>query len=297
MKKKAFTLAELGLIFFIMAILAVLFYRAAKPDRVVYNNLYYTAYEQLLDVYAEVTSYYSVIDRDGNKEIETAYIERGDGRKELDLEKFVEIFNSKVNFIGEPVGVIIENPQTKKYDLYRDCYDLLGESGDIFELGNFSTLTNGMRIKFSSFRDHDSQNDILVATIDINGALAPNSVNKDIIQFEISQNGVFPLGVLERNSNLLAFNILSRYVKTDNSEILLSFNMIEPYIVDYNDKKMRNLNYDEAACLADVPYASHNYIFDIVENKPIRKCAKIIPHCNIKDNKGYAFCELQTVKP
>ena len=65
MKKRAFTLAELGLIFFIMAILAVIFYKTLRPERIVYTHLYYSAYEQLLDAYAEVKAYYIAPRSDG----------------------------------------------------------------------------------------------------------------------------------------------------------------------------------------------------------------------------------------
>ena len=54
MRKKAFTLMELALIFFIMAILAILFYRTLKPDKIVFNKLYYSAYTQMQDAYREV---------------------------------------------------------------------------------------------------------------------------------------------------------------------------------------------------------------------------------------------------
>ena len=245
MLKKAFTLAELSLIFFIMAILAILFYRTLKPDNVVYNNLYYAAYTHLSD------AFYEVISEDS-----------------FDINNFAEEFFKKVNVSGSSSSL---NTQANliNFDVAGAKYDI----PNVFE-NNFSTLTNGMWISFDkiNYNTIGEPKYALIATVDINGNNPPNEYNKDRIQFEINKNGVLPIGDIETRADLLEFNIISKFDKelTGIKQSLTG----EPHIVGHNK------SYDVAACSTGLPRhsyyetnkscGSHTIIFEC--NKKDLKC-------------------------
>lgn len=240
MKKFAFTLMELMLIFFILAILAILFYRTLKPDKIVFNKLYSSAYSQMEEAYKEVL----------------AYSETNAGGDEYNvfsnnnfLNNYPDIFFKIVNYIGDENGSDL-TIRDKRYDLDNACYQIVDDWADI----TFpARLSNNMQIRFDVLRlqNHPENvqgqptKQVLVATVDINGDALPNLINKDIIQFEINERGIFPVGDIETNSNLLKFAIVSKYKNYDN----------ENYRPIMGDETVieTNLSYDIAACKTNLP--------------------------------------------
>lgn len=243
MKKFAFTLMELMLIFFILAILAILFYRTLKPDKIVFNKLYSSAYSQMEEAYKEVL----------------AYSETNAGGDEYNVFSNDDFLNNYKNIFFKIVNYIenyyiekendIEPIINKRYDIDNACYKIVDDWADI----TFpARLSNNMQIRFDVLRlqnhpenvEGQPTKQVLVATVDINGDALPNLINKDIIQFEINKNGIFPVGDIETNSNLLKFAIVSKYKNTDSNgnPIMGDETVIET-----------NLSYDMAACKTNLP--------------------------------------------
>lgn len=225
MKKFAFTLMELMLIFFILAIIAILFYRTLKPDRIVFQKLYSSAYSQMEEAYKEVTS---------NIELDENF-----------LENYPENFSKIVNQIGavSTGDLNRKNADYNEDDAYYQIFDNMDNI--IFPMH----LSNNMQIRFDLVTSQDNaSNDIqvLIATMDINGDALPNLMNKDIIQFEITRNGILPVGDIETNVNLLKYSVLTR--KTGE------VNVFNPKAEMGEERAlMSGLSYDVAACYAGVP--------------------------------------------
>lgn len=262
MFKKAFTLAELSLIFFIMALLAILFYRTMRPDNVVYNNLYYSAYSQLSDAFYEVIS-----------------------EEDFDINKFTNIFFEKVNAIGENVSAANADDVVIRYDEANAKYDI----PNLFEK-NTSTLINNMQISFDIINYDSDYNKLLLATVDINGENPPNEYNKDIIQFEINKNGVLPIGDIETNVDLLRFNVISIFdhIQRGTTRIITG----EPKVV------LDNVSYDVAACRGNLP--RHTYFEN--KNDGTRGCPaglSVISDCNVTDEASNVTlkCRAEAIKP
>lgn len=300
MKKRAFTLMELALIFFIMAILAILFYRTLKPNELVFNKLYYSAYTQMEDAYREVLAF-SETDNAGN--IQSVY----DANGVFDINEFPEIFSRIVNFIGVANDFAINAPTTNLID-YSETegrYNVFDDINQIEDTDFQATLTNNMRLRFDLFEDcrncpHKTDNignqietPLLILTLDINGDTLPNKINKDIIQFEINGDGIFPIGEIETNTDLMQFNIMSSYSGEDGAG--------NPYqrenvIIQTRIRENIPIDYASATCLADT--RRHTYYTD--NNKDCGIIEIINPHCRqiFTNNKGQEENRLKcTIEP
>lgn len=263
MKKFAFTLMELMLIFFILAILAILFYRTLKPDKIVFSKLYSSAYSQMAEAYKEVLAY-SESKPDGSSF--NVYTNNNF------LGNYPEIFFKIVNYIGEEKNFNLGNLNIL-YDTENAYYPVVDNWADVTFPAH---LSNNMQIRFDLFGLQNHPNrvpgeqpiKVLVATLDINGDAFPNLINKDIIQFEINENGIFPVGDIETDSNLLKFAILSKYKNYDYKN--------ERPIMGEEVMVETNLSYDIAACKTNLP--RHSYYLD--DNKGCGSIELIEPQCS-----------------
>ena len=277
MRKKAFTLMELALIFFIMAILAILFYRTLKPDNIVFNKLYYSAYTQMQDAYREVLVF-SRKQLDGT--MENIYT---DGV--FDITKYPSIFSRIVNLIGTTSDFKLAPMRELSFISYSEveaCYNVFSDINNIIDEDFNATLTNNMRLRFDKIDDckncpHESKDGneldtpILILTIDVNGTSLPNQINRDIIQFEVNKNGVLPIGDIETDTNLMQFNIASAFNGTDERNLPIQ---------GPSQIIQTNLSYDVAACMANLP--RHTY-YTNPETNQSKNCGSINviqPHCN-----------------
>lgn len=284
---------ELALIFFIMAILAILFYRTLKPDKIVFNKLYYSAYTQMEDAYREVLAY---SETGINGEIESVY---DDG--EFDREQYPVIFSKIVNFIGVANDFTINAPTTAfiDYSETEGCYDVFEDINQIEDTDFQAPLTNNMRLRFDLFEDcrncphktdklgNQIDTPLLILTLDINGDTLPNQVNKDIIQFEINGDGIFPIGDIETSTDLMQFNVLSAYNGEDDNDRPIQG---ENQIIE------TNLSYDVATCMANT--RRHTYYTD--DKKDCGTIEIIRPHCRqiFRNSKGQEENRLKcTIEP
>lgn len=262
MLKKAFTLAELSLIFFIMALLAILFYRTLRPDNVIYNNLYYSAYTQLSSAFFEVLS-----------------------EEDFSLDNFTPSFFKKVNTIGESGGSANHHDAIIRYDEANAKYDI----PNLFQ-NNFAVLMNNMLISFDIINYDNDYNQTMIATVDINGDNPPNEYNKDIIQFEINKNGVLPIGDIETNVDMLRFNLLSKFdhIQRGTTRIITG----DPKVV------VDNVSYDVAACSGNLP--RHTFFENEPDGR--RGCPAGITlndKCDVTDAAANITlkCEVEAIKP
>lgn len=259
MKKFAFTLMELMLIFFILAIIAILFYRTLKPDRIVFQKLYSSAYSQMEEAYQEVLAY---SETQGNN-VFNVYT------NDNFLRNYPAIFFKIVNYIGEENAFQLGN-QNIFYNEANAYYEIQFNMQAITFPAH---LSNNMQIRFdlgvlqNQFDvPADITTDVLIATVDINGDALPNLINKDIIQFEINEKGIFPVGDIETNINLLKYAVVSKYKDND-------INNNTPIMGD--EKVIKSgLSYDVAACYADAP--RHAYY---AGNKDCGEIEQIDPDC------------------
>lgn len=263
MKKFAFTLMELMLIFFILAIIAILFYRTLKPDKIVFSKLYSSAYSQMAEAYKEVLAY-SESQADGSSF--NVYTNNNF------LGNYPEIFFKIVNYIGEEKNYNLGN-RNISYDSENAYYPVVDNwADDVFP----AHLSNNMQIRFDvlGLQNHPENvsgqpvKQVLVATVDINGDAFPNLINKDIIQFEINEKGIFPVGDIETDSNLLKFSIVSKYKNYDikNDRPIMG----DEAIVE------TNLSYDVAACKTNLP----RHAFYSGDSKGCGSIELIEPQCS-----------------
>ncbi|MBO5947978.1 hypothetical protein J6Q66_03980 [bacterium] len=260
MKKFAFTLMELMLIFFILAIIAILFYRTLKPDRIVFQKLYSSAYSQMEEAYQEVLAYSEI----QGKEVYTVYSE------DKFLRNYPPIFFKIVNYIGEENAFQLGN-QNIFYNEANAYYEIQPNMQTITFPAH---LSNNMQIRFDLGELQNqldvpagiNRTDVLIATMDINGDALPNLINKDIIQFEINEKGIFPVGDIETNINLLKYAVVSKYKDND-------INNNTPIMGDEKIIKS-GLSYDVAACYAGA--FRHAYY---AEDKDCGEINVITPDC------------------